>query len=87
MSYGPLVHRVPCFGYRIVEKPLQGKLDVEKLKALGLTSGPLFGKIKKGEHVTFAGRYVAGRAAVYRPFICRAHCNGSGRYPALPRFT
>ncbi|UUZ79267.1 ribonuclease Z [Paenibacillus sp. P26] len=52
VSYGPLVHRVPCFGYRIVEKPLQGKLDVEKLKALGLTSGPLFGKIKKGEHVT-----------------------------------
>lgn len=52
VSYAPLVHRVESFGYRIVEKPVQGRLEVEKLKALGLSSGPLFGRIKRGEDVT-----------------------------------
>ncbi|MCZ8513118.1 ribonuclease Z [Paenibacillus filicis] len=53
VTYAPLVHRIESYGYRIVEKPQQGRLDVERLKALGLTSGPLFGRIKRGEDVTF----------------------------------
>ncbi|MFN0223202.1 ribonuclease Z [Paenibacillus sp. KR2-11] len=51
VSAAPLVHRIESFGYRIAEKPQKGKLDAEKLKALGLSSGPLFGRIKKGEDV------------------------------------
>jgi ribonuclease Z len=48
----PLVHRVNSYGYRIVEKPLKGSLHADKLKALGISSGPLLGKIKQGMDVT-----------------------------------
>ena len=50
----PLVHRVDSYGYRIVEKPLAGKLDAVKLKQLGIETGPVYGKIKRGEAVTLA---------------------------------
>ncbi|MCS7461154.1 ribonuclease Z [Paenibacillus doosanensis] len=52
VSAAPLVHRVDSFGFRIEEKSLQGRLQVEKLKELGLASGPLFGRIKQGKDVT-----------------------------------
>ncbi|MEK3723517.1 ribonuclease Z [Paenibacillus sp. FSL H8-0034] len=48
----PLVHRVQSYGYRIVEKPQKGSLQADKLKELGITSGPLFGKIKQGMDIT-----------------------------------
>jgi ribonuclease Z len=44
----PLVHRVNSYGFRIAEKPQQGSLHADKLKALGISSGPLLGKIKQG---------------------------------------
>jgi ribonuclease Z len=47
-------HRIECFGFRIVEANRPGKLEVEKLKAMNLSSGPLFGQIKKGETVLLA---------------------------------
>ncbi|WP_346768753.1 ribonuclease Z [Paenibacillus sp. HB172176] len=50
----PLAHRIPCYGYRIVEQDCPGKLLVEKLKALGVKEGPLFGKLKNGESVALA---------------------------------
>lgn len=46
-----LDHGVPSFGYRIVEKDASGELLVEKLKALGIPPGPLYGKIKNNEFV------------------------------------
>lgn len=46
-----LDHGVPSFGYRIVEKDAPGELLVEKLKALGIPPGPLYGKIKNNEFV------------------------------------
>lgn len=48
VSAAPLVHRIDSYGYRIVEKEQKGRLMVEKLKELGLSSGPLMGKIKQG---------------------------------------
>ncbi len=47
----PLQHRVPCFGYRVTESDKPGRLMAEKLKERGLASGPVFGKIKRGESV------------------------------------
>jgi ribonuclease Z len=44
----PLVHRVNSYGFRIVEKPQQGSLQADKLRELGISSGPLLGKIKQG---------------------------------------
>jgi len=48
VSAAPLIHRVECYGYRIVEKAQKGRLQVERLKELGLASGPMFGRIKQG---------------------------------------
>lgn len=47
-----LEHNVPSWGYRIVEKDHPGELLVDQLKALNIPSGPLYGKIKKGEIIT-----------------------------------
>lgn len=48
----PLEHVVPCFGYRIEQKPLLGTLQVEKAIALGVPKGPLLGQLKNGHNVT-----------------------------------
>ncbi|MGT2800043.1 ribonuclease Z [Streptococcus marmotae] len=46
-----LDHTVPCVGYRVIQKDLEGTLDAEALRAVGVPFGPLFGKIKNGENV------------------------------------
>ncbi|MHA6484017.1 ribonuclease Z [Paenibacillus sp. strain BS8-2] len=54
-----LVHRVPCYGFRITESDAPGRLLTEKLQELGLEAGPMYGKLKRGEAVTLAdGRVV-----------------------------
>jgi ribonuclease Z len=58
----PLVHRLPTFGYSVVERDRAGTFDVERARALGIPPGPLYGKLKRGERVTLAdGREVDGR--------------------------
>jgi ribonuclease Z len=52
VTVAPLVHRVDSYGYRIVEKQQKGRLHAEKLKDLGISSGPLLGKIKQGLDIT-----------------------------------
>jgi ribonuclease Z len=55
-------HRIECFGYRIVERNRPGKLEVEKLKAMNIASGPVFGQLKHGETVQLAdGTVIDGR--------------------------
>ncbi|PSN39332.1 Zinc phosphodiesterase ELAC protein 1 [Blattella germanica] len=49
---GPIKHKIPSFGFVIVERDEPGKLDSDKLKALGIPPGPLYARIKKGEVVT-----------------------------------
>ncbi|MDF2835463.1 MAG: ribonuclease [Paenibacillus sp.] len=60
----PLVHRVPCYGYRITESDAPGRLLTDKLKKLGLEAGPLYGKLKRGETVTLADGRVVTPASV-----------------------
>ena len=56
-----LKHRVPAFGYRIEEKDRPGHFDVDKAMALGIPSGPLYGKLKRGETIALPdGRQVKG---------------------------
>jgi ribonuclease Z len=58
----PLTHRVPAFGYRVEEKDKSGRFNVEKATALGIPSGPLYGRLKRGETITLEdGRVVHGR--------------------------
>jgi ribonuclease Z len=55
-------HRIESFGFRIIERNKPGKLDVEKLKAMGLESSPLFGQLKQGKTVELAdGRVLQGK--------------------------
>lgn len=57
-----LDHVLPSFGYRIVEKDRPGRLDVERLKSLGVMPGPVYQQLKAGETVTLGdGRVLDGR--------------------------
>ncbi|MCR2802886.1 ribonuclease Z [Paenibacillus soyae] len=49
---GPLEHRVPCFGYRVIETDAPGPFMADKARALGVKQGPLFGRLKAGEAIT-----------------------------------
>ncbi|GAB4140007.1 MAG: ribonuclease Z [Cyanobacteria bacterium J069] len=61
VSCEALTHRVPAFGYRVSEKDRPGRFDVEQAAALGIPSGPLYGRLKRGEVVTLPdGRTVNG---------------------------
>lgn len=56
-----LKHRVPAFGYRIVEKDRPGKFNVDKAVALGIPPGPIYGRLKRGGTVTLPdGRKIRG---------------------------
>lgn len=46
-----LEHRVPSFGYRVVEDPHQGELLMDKLAQYNIPNGPLLGKLKNGEKI------------------------------------
>lgn len=72
-----LKHRVPAFGYRIVERDRSGRFNVEKATALGIPSGPLYGKLKRGETVTLPdGRKIRGADLCGTPEVGRkmAYC-------------
>jgi ribonuclease Z len=57
-----LDHRIECFGYRIEEKDYPGELQVDKLAAAKIPSGPLYGQLKAGKTVMLAdGRVIDGR--------------------------
>lgn len=47
-----LQHVIPCLGYRIEQKPLPGKLLIDKVKEAGVPNGPLLKQLKDGEDVT-----------------------------------
>jgi ribonuclease Z len=72
-----LKHRVPAFGYRITEKDRPGHFKAEIAKELGIPSGPIYGKLKRGETVTLEdGRTIDGKTLCGEPEIGRkvAYC-------------
>jgi len=61
VSCGLLKHRIPAYGYRIEEKDRPGRFQVEKAKALGIPSGPMYGQLKRGETITLSnGKRIRG---------------------------
>jgi ribonuclease Z len=59
----PVAHRIPAFGYSVVERDLSGRFDVERARALGIPEGPVYGRLKSGETVTLDdGRVIDGRS-------------------------
>ena len=53
-----LEHSVPCLGYSFIEKETR-KIDMNKLKGFGLTTGPLIGKLQNGEKVIFNDKEIS----------------------------
>ncbi|WP_332648947.1 ribonuclease Z [Lysinibacillus sp. 54212] len=47
-----LEHTIECFGYRILQKDLPGRLLIEKVQELGVPKGPLYRQLKNGSDVT-----------------------------------
>ena len=47
-----LAHRVPSFGYRVVEDNRPGELLMDKLAQYNVPNGPLLGKLKNGEKIS-----------------------------------
>jgi ribonuclease Z len=61
VSCNLLKHRIPAFGYRVTEKDRPGHFDVKRAQALGIPSGPIYGKLKRGETITLPdGRVIHG---------------------------
>lgn len=61
----PLVHRIPAFGFSVVEQEQPGHFDAEQAKAMGIPFGPLYGRLKAGEVVTLPdGRVIEGAKLV-----------------------
>lgn len=57
-----LAHRVPCFGYRIIEKDLPASLDIDKLKKDNIHIGSFYRDLKEGRTVTLEdGRIIHGK--------------------------
>ncbi len=58
----PLEHRIPAYGYRIVEADRVGTFDISKAQADGIPPGPLYGQLKAGATITLAdGRVFSGK--------------------------
>ena len=47
----PVSHRVPAYGYALVEEDRPGRFDVETAQRLGVQPGPDFGRLQRGETV------------------------------------
>lgn len=61
VSCGLLKHRVPAFGYRVVEKNRPGHFDAKRAAALGIPPGPIYGRLKQGEVIVLPdGRRING---------------------------
>jgi ribonuclease Z len=67
----PVKHRVEAFGYAFVEDDRPGKFDAEAAARLGVTPGPDFGRLQRGETVNgvtpeqVVGEDRLGRRIVY----------------------
>lgn len=63
-----LAHSLPSFAYRIEEKERAGGLQMDRLRELGIPSGPLLGRLKNGETVTLDdGRLIDGKEYLSPP--------------------
>ena len=73
--WGPLKHTTLCLGYRLEEHPRPGKFKPEVARALGIPSGPLWGKLQHGEAVVLdSGKTISPQQVVGTPRPGRHVC-------------
>ncbi|PPC75812.1 hypothetical protein WH50_08935 [Pokkaliibacter plantistimulans] len=68
----PLSHRVPSYAYRFSERQLEGKLDIDKLRAEDIPPGPMWHQLLKGAVLNFNGRQLNGHDYLLAPRQPRA---------------
>ena len=72
-----LRHRVTCWGYRLFEPPRPGRFHLEKAQALGVTPGPMYGRLQRGSSVVLEdGREIKPSDVLgpARPGLAIAYC-------------
>ncbi len=67
----PLVHSIESFAFYIEENDISDKLDVKKLKAMGMEPSPFYAKLKKGMPISFRGKEFDPKAFMLEPIIGR----------------
>ena len=56
-----LSHRAPSYAYGFTERKVESALDVDKLAQKGIPRGPLWGQLKQGVDIEFAGEQLKSR--------------------------
>ncbi|TXD31979.1 ribonuclease Z [Lujinxingia vulgaris] len=72
-----LNHRIDTWGYALVEDSRPGRFDLERARALNIPSGPIFGKLQRGETITLEdGRTIEPSQVLgpARPGLKIAYC-------------
>lgn len=59
-----LDHRIYCLGYRFIEND-RLRIDLVKAKKLGMSSGPLLGRLQRGETITHKGKKITPDDVAY----------------------
>lgn len=63
-----LQHVVECYGFRVQQKALAGKLDIEKARLLGVPNGPQLGQLKNGQDILLQdGTLIESTAVLSEP--------------------
>lgn len=59
-----LEHSIPCLGFHIKETDKR-RIDVEKVKKLGIPQGPLLGKLQQNKPILFQGKHISPKETTY----------------------
>ena len=73
----PLKHRIPSFAYRVNQKIRPGRFNLEKAKSYGISPGPVYAALQRGEEVRLEdGRICSGRefCGPPRPGVSMVYC-------------
>lgn len=60
----PLEHSIPCLGFRIKEVDKR-RINIEKVKKLGIPEGPLLGKLQQNKSILFHGKKISSKETTY----------------------
>lgn len=68
----PLIHSKESHAFYIKENDICNKLNEEKLRAIGMEPSPLYGELKKGNNIVFAGKKINPKEFMLDPVFGRS---------------
>ena len=63
----PLDHTTLCFGFAVIEDDRPGTFNIDRARELAIPPGPLYGRLQRGEDVTFNERLIRSADVVGPP--------------------